>query len=182
MSKRPNNSNMTSSQLQTLSWQFRLTWKLASEVHLPALTDEACLWEPAPGSWNVRHSADGLWRPDWVVPEPDPAPTVTIGWLTGHIVWWWSGLLAAIHDETPAAHDEVYWPGSAAAVRHRLETLATAWSEQLSELDDCDLDRPFAYPWQEPRPLRLALAWANSELMKNVAEIGYARHLFEASR
>jgi hypothetical protein len=64
----------------------------------------------------------------------------------------------------------------------RLETLSTEWADTLSRLDDADLERPLAYPWPEARPLRLAIAWANAELMKNVAEIGCIRHLFEASR
>ena len=172
---------MSSTQLETLRWQFGLTWKLAG-VHVPALTDESCLWEPAPGCWNVRQSADGRWRPDWADAEPDPPPPTTIAWLTWHLIWWWSGLLAALRGETSAAHDEVDWPGSADAVVRRLEALSTEWSDVLSRLDDGDLERPLAYPWREPRPLRLALAWANGELMKNVAEIGYVRLLFAASR
>ncbi len=54
-----------STQLQTLQWQFRLTWRLAAEWNLRGLTDEACLWEPMPGSWTVRQAPDGSWRPDW---------------------------------------------------------------------------------------------------------------------
>lgn len=172
-------SSIDSTELETLRWQFRLTWRLA-QYHLPALTDGACLWEPAPGSWTVK-SADGVWHPDWAEPEPDPAPPVTIGWLTWHLIWWWSGLLRAIRNETPVARQDVTWPGSADAVVRRLETLATEWGNALSRLDNGDLERPFTYPWPEPRPLRIALAWANSELMKNVAEIGYVRLLFEAS-
>jgi hypothetical protein len=173
---------MGSGQLETLRWQFRLAWKLAADVHLPALTDEACLWEPAPGSWTVHQSADGTWRPDWADTEPNPAPPTTIGWLTWHLIWWWSGVLAALRGETPAAHNEVAWPGSARAVVQRLEALSIEWSDELSRLDSGELERPLAYPWRDPRPLRLVIAWANSELMKNVAEIGYVRHLFEASR
>ena len=176
-----NQTNSESSQLQTLRWQFQLTWRLA-ELHLPKLTDAACLWEPAPGSWTVRQAADGIWQPDWIVPEPDPPPPVTIAWLTWHLIWWWSGLLAAFRNERPSAHDEVAWPGSAAAVVQRLESMSREWAEVLSGLNEDDLERPFAYPWTEPRPLRLALAWANSELMKNIAEIGTIRHLFEATR
>ena len=172
---------VTSSQLLTLQWQFQLTWRLAS-LHLPALTDEACLWQPAPGSWTVRQASDGSWRPDWSVPEPDPAPPTTIGWLTWHLIWWWGGLLAALRDEPPPAHDAVAWPGSADAVVRQLDSLAAEWADLLAALDEADLERPLAYPWSEARPLRLALAWANSELMKNVAEIGCIRHLFEAFR
>ena len=64
----------------------------------------------------------------------------------------------------------------------KLEMLSNAWADTLSKLDDGDLELPLAYPGPGPRPLRLAVAWANSELMKNIAEIGCVRHLFEASR
>lgn len=170
-----------SPQVSTLQWQFNLTWRLA-QYHLPALTDDACLWEPSPHSWTVRPAADGTWRPDWADAEPNPIPTATIGWITWHLLWWWSGLLAAIREERPPAHDEVPWPGSADATVQRLEALAAAWSALLATLDDADLDRPLAHPWPEPRPLRIALAWANAELMKNVAEIGYVRLLYGVMR
>jgi hypothetical protein len=168
---------MRSSQVETLRWQFQLTWKLAA-IHLPHITDELCLWEPVPGSWNVRLGTDGRWRPDWLVPEPDPAPPVTIGWLTWQLLWWQAGLMAAIGGEKPPAHDEVFWPGSAAAVRHSLEANTAQWLEILFDLSNEDLERSLTYPWPEPRPLRYTLAWANSELMKNIAEIGVIRHLY----
>jgi hypothetical protein len=170
-----------STEHQTLRWQFNLACRLA-EHHLPALTDEACLWEPASGAWTVRKSADGTWRHDWADVEPNPAPPVTIGWITWHLIWWWSGAIAAARNERPPAHGEVAWPGGAEAVKRRLTALTAEWTAVLSGLDDADLERPLAYPWAEPRPLRIALAWVNSELVKNVAEIGCIRHLFEASR
>lgn len=172
---------MTSNSLETLRWQFGLTWRLA-QVHLPALTDEACLWEPASGSWTVRLSTDGNWRPDWADSEPDPVPTVTIGWLTWHIIWWWSGLLAAVRNQATVPRQEVFWPGSAEAVRRELTALSTAWTGVLSGFDPDELDRPFSHPWTEPRPISYAFAWCNSELMKNVAEIGYIRLLHESSQ
>jgi hypothetical protein len=169
------------SELETLRWQYGLTWRLA-EVHLPALTDDACLWEPAPGSWTVRKGADGLWRPDWSDTEPEPPPTVTIGWLSWHLIWWWSSVLAAARNEPRVVRESVIWPGGADAVVRRLQGLHDDWSGVLNGLAVEDLERPIDYPWPQPRPLRLALAWANSELMKNVAEIGSVRLLFEASR
>jgi hypothetical protein len=172
---------VSASQLDTLRWQFQLTWRLA-RVHLPALTNDACLWEPAPGSWTVRRARDGAWRPDWAETEPDPAPVTTNGWLSWHLIWWWSSLLAAVRQEQPVVRENVLWPGSAEATVHRLDALAAAWTEVLEGLDEADLERPFAYPWRDARPLRIALAWANSELMKNVAEIGYVRRLYEVSR
>jgi hypothetical protein len=170
---------MSSSTLETLLYQFDLTWRLA-QYHLPHLTQEVCLWEPAPGAWTVHQGADGLWRPDFSLVEPDPPPPVTIGWITWQMIWYWSGVQSAVRGETPAGYSEVTWPGSAAAATARLEALSAAWSGFLTNLDEANLERPLAYPWKEPRPLRLGAAWLNSELMKNAAEIGLLRHLYAA--
>lgn len=166
------------SERETLRWQFALTWRLA-EHHLPALTDEACLWAPVANAWSVRQDADGKWRPDWADVEPDPAPAVTIGWLTWHLIWWWSSAISAVRNESVAPRESVLWPGSAAAVRALLHDLSEQWRAFLNGLPEQALENPIAYPWREARPLRIAIAWANAELMKNVAEIGVVRHLYE---
>lgn len=166
-------------ELATLRWQFDLTSRLA-EVHVPTLTDAMCLWEPVPGAWTVRRAADGAWRPDFSAVEPEPPPVVTIGWLTWHLVWWWTGALASARGERVPTHEELAWPGSAQAVREGIATLAREWREALGSLTDADLERPVAWPWPEPQPLRLLLAWVNTELAKNVAEIGVVRHLYLA--
>lgn len=169
------------SELENLRGQFNFVWSLA-QIHLPALTDEACLWSPAPGAWNVQRGDDGAWRPDWSDAEPEPPPPVTIGWLTWHLIWWWSDLVAAGRREPRAEREAVLWPGSAGAANARLDALHAEWGVMLQGFTEADLDRPFAYPWREPRALRQAIAWGNSELMKNVAEIGILRLMYEASR
>jgi len=171
--------NAHEDELKTLKWQFGLTWQLAN-YHIPELTDQMCFWEPVPGCWSVRKSADGRWLPDWSDKEPDPPPVVTIGWLTWHLYWWWSSLLAKVKEEEPVPRNEVTWPGSAEAVVTELHELSGKWTEFLDRLNPSDLEKPFEYPWPEPRPLRIALAWANSELMKNTAEIGTIHHLYKA--
>lgn len=164
----------------TLRWQFDLTWMLARDFHLPHLTDEGCLWEPVAGSWSVRRSPGGEWTHDWSDVEPTPAPTVTVGWITWQMIWWWSGLIAASKGQKPMSHEEVLWPGSAQGVRQRLEELAEEWSRTIAGLSDLELERPIDYMWSEPQPMRIVVAWANSELMKNIAEMGILRHQFEA--
>jgi hypothetical protein len=172
---------MSSPELSMLRWQFGLAWRLA-EHHLPHLTDEACLWEPGPGSWSVRKSADGLWRPDWSDIEPNPAPPATIGWLTWHLIWWWCALAESIDGAPKTPREQVLWPGSAEETVMALRSISAQWRERLADLEDADLDEPLTHLWAEPRPLRIALAWANCELMKNVAEIGIVRHLYEADK
>jgi len=162
-----------------LRWQFQLVWRLA-EVHLPVLTDVMCLWEPAAHCWSVRRSPDGSWRADWADAEPDPPPGMSIGWITWHLIWWWSCLLATVEGRIPLPHAQVPWPGSAEAVVEQLRSLSVQWTRVLADLREDDLERSFAYPWPEPRPLKFAFAWANGELMKNIAEIGCLRLLHGA--
>lgn len=157
-----------------------MTWKLASHYHLPAIDDAACLWSPAPGAYTVRRDSLDRWRADWNDAEPDQALPVTIGWVTWHILWWWDELLQRCLNQQPRKREDVLWPGSADAVRTRLERLSDEWGTFLAGLGDEDLDRPFAFPWSEERPLIYAVAWANVELMKNLAEIGAIRHQYIA--
>jgi DinB superfamily len=107
-----------------------------------------------------------------------PAPP-SIGWLTRHVIWWWSGTLSAIRGDTPQDAGSVCWPGSADEAVAVVRWLADEWSRVLDALDDASLVRPVAYPWSEPRPLSYAVCWVNLELMKNAAEIGEVANMFD---
>ncbi len=74
--------------LDTLRWQFRMTWSLGRDHWVPAIADEMYLWQQAPTAATIT-LVDGRWAPDWDE-EPDPVPPATIGWLTWHIQWWWT--------------------------------------------------------------------------------------------
>ena len=135
-----------------LRWQFRLAWSLGAEVHFPALTDENCLWRPTPDAWTVHRDGNGVWREDWQVPEPDPAPPSTIGWLTWHLVWWWRDLRSRADGGRPVTRGQSPWPGGADAVRSALLDLHAGWDAAFDRWTDADLERPFAFPWPRPRP------------------------------
>ncbi|HEV7653300.1 MAG TPA: DinB family protein [Mycobacteriales bacterium] len=162
--------------IEIVRWQFGLAWSLA-EVRLAGLSDAECAWEPAPGAWTVRAGADGVWRPDWVEPEPEPPPATTIGWLSWHLTWWWTTLLAHTGGEPAPAREDVAWPGDAERTVAGLTDLRERWTAVLGTADP---DRPIGWPWPRPRPFAIAAAWANQELMKNVAEIGQLRDLYGA--
>lgn len=91
-----------------------------------------------------------------------------------------AGLVAHATGEPGPARADVAWPGTAAATVAGLSDLHDRWSEVLARPGD--LDRPFGYPWPQPRPFVVAAAWANMELMKNVAELGQLRDLHGALR
>lgn len=170
--------------LPTLRYQLDISWALLS-LHLDALTDEMCLWEPAPGAWTVRNR-DGRWVADLVMPEPDPPPTTTIAWITWHIGWWWTG--AHAHTFGPRRGEKldmiehaktVTWPGNAKEAAAWLLGLREQWTAALDRLTEADLEQPIV--WFE-QPLGHVIGWANVELMKNAAEIGQLRLIYGARR
>lgn len=153
------------------------------ELHLEALTPEDFLWEPAPSCWTVRPDADGVWRPDWSEPEPDPPPVPTIGWVTWHMGWWWTVTLDHLRGRPPRARDEIGWPGDGAATTNWLRGLRLEWLTVLDRLTDTELDAAAPFPWRNnpERTVAHMAGWVNSELMKNTAEIGQLRLLRAAS-
>ncbi|MFC8732658.1 DinB family protein [Luteimicrobium sp. NPDC057192] len=162
---------MLSDSLSVVRWQFSMTWALA-DFHLSRLTDAVCLWLPAESSWTVHLKDDGRWLADWAEPEPESPAAPSIAWLTWHVMWWWSGALQAAKGQPRLAPTDVTWAGSADAAVRNLRNLAAQWDELLDRLSTAELEQPVAFPWPEPRPLIYTMAWVNSELMKNVAEIG----------
>jgi len=161
-----------------LRGQFDLTWSLF-EYHLDRLEEADFLWEPAPHCWTVHRTADGTWVPDWAETEPDPVPVPTIAWLTWHIGWWWETATAHAQGLPPRDRTEITWPGDGKAALAWLRFLRTDW---LDALTDTDLNTTARFPWPQGPAHSVAdmIAWANVELMKNVAEIGQLRLLHVA--
>ncbi|MCT7660108.1 DinB family protein [Mycobacterium deserti] len=149
-----------------LLYQFDLAWALA-DLHLSALSEDDFLAEPAALCWTVRPDTDGVWRPDFADTEPDPIPVPTVGWLTWHIIWWWSATIDRVTGAIPRGPDEVAWPGDGAAAVQQIRDLAAQWRDHLAALGS--------------EHTRTAL-WLNVELTKNISEIGQLRLLHAAGR
>jgi hypothetical protein len=175
---------MPTARIDLVIRQLDIAWSLL-EYHLKDLDDPVCLWEPAPTCWTVRPNDQGRWVADWEVPEPDPVPAVSIGWLTWHIGYWWTTTLGHCFGSGAPPREEITWPGTAAAAADWLRGLHGEWRENLLPLTDADLDsaqRSAGLPWGQEQPLVDIVAWVNVELTKNVAEIGMVRHLHGARR
>ena len=163
-----------------LSRQFDMTWKLAS-FHLDGLTTAQCLWRPAQRGLHVQQLADGTWRADWPDHEGYDLGPPSIAWITWHICFWWSMVLDHSFGAATLSREQVVWPGTAAAVRERIEGLRQQWRARIDSITDDVLQSTqlTRWPFQE-RPFADVLAWVNVELTKNAAEIGYARFLYAA--
>lgn len=163
--------------IDELRRQFDIAWALA-DLHLTALTADDFLWEPAPLVWTVHQDASGRWYPDWADSEPDPIPVPTIGWLTWHMIFWWSTALADLTVRVPPQRTEIDWPGPTASVE-RIRTLAAEWRNLLTSLTPTDLAAAAHFPWGEDsgRTVTDTVLWLHVELTKNAAEIGQLRML-----
>jgi hypothetical protein len=169
----------------TLLRQLRTAWALAS-YHLDGLTTEECLWRPAAAGLHVRRDDDGRWRAEWPEHEGYDLGPPSIAWLTWHVCFWWSMALDYAFAEATLAREDVAWPGDADAVRAAIGALHDRWVAAIAGLDDAALRATDRARWPfRDRPLGDVVAWANVELAKNAAEIGYARFLYavrDASR
>ena len=157
--------------------QLDTSWKLAT-YHLDGLTTEECLWRPAPVGLHVHEGDHGRWRADWPDRESYDIGPPSIAWITWHVGFWWSMAIDHSFGGATLSKDDVFWPGSADGVREWLGGLHDEWRAALERLADGDLRSAerTRWPYRE-RPFGDVVAWANVELAKNAAEIGYARFL-----
>lgn len=171
---------MPDTTLDCLARQFGTAWSLA-QYHLDGLSTEECLWRPAAVGPHVHRSADGCWHADWPAHEGYGIGPPSIAWLTWHVGYWWSTVLDRSFGAGTLAREDVTWPGDAAATCHWLGDLARRWQAVLGSLDDDDLRSSQRTHWPfASQPFVNVIAWLNLELMKNAAEIGYARFLYAA--
>ena len=157
--------------------QFDTAWKLTS-IHLDGLSTADCLWRPARCGLHVHQAVDGRWMADWPTHERYDMGPPSIAWLTWHICFWWSMMLDHSFGDATLTRESVAWPGSAEGVRAEIDRLASTWLSVLNRTTSAELriTEQTRWPFRD-RPFGDLIAWANMELTKNAAEIGYARFL-----
>ena len=170
---------MTTSIRDTLLRQLDIAWRLMT-FHLRDLSTAECLWQPARTGLQVRER-DGGRRADWTEHENYALGPPTIAWLTWHAEYRWSMALDYSFGPGTLRREVVTWPGDADGVRARLGALHDCWDGELRRMSDDDVLSAGRTKWPfADRPFADVCAWANLELMKNAAEIGYARFLYAA--
>ncbi|MEQ9314590.1 MAG: DinB family protein [Henriciella sp.] len=169
---------MTTDLKSVLLRQHEMTWKLCA-YHLTDLSTEDCLWRPGNGTGpHVWRHEDGQWRGEWPKTETYELGPASIGWLTGHMVWWWSRVIDKSFGDGTLDADEIVWPGSGEAVVATIEGLQRSWVSHVTALDEAALCSFELTRWPfTKRPFADVVAWVNTELTKNAAEIGYVRFL-----
>src|SRR5215212_942290 len=163
-----------------LTRQLNTAWKLR-RFHLDGLSTEECLWRPAHVGLHVQQAFDGTWHADWPDHEGYDLGPSSIAWLTWHLGFWWSMVLDHSFGAGTLARADVLWPGTADGVREWISGLQDRWTTQLERMTDDELRSPHRTRWPyRDRPFGDVVGWANLELTKSAAEIGYARFLYAA--
>lgn len=160
--------------------QLDVAWALTS-YHLNGLTTEDCLRLPGRVGLEVTRGEDGAWRGAFPESESYAIGPASIAWLTWHLGLWWSMVQDHSFGEGTLAAEAVLWPGTADGVRAWITRLHDEWRASVAGLGDADLLDTKRAKWPlEGKPFADIVGWANLELMKNAAEIGYARFVLGA--
>jgi DinB superfamily len=164
--------------LRTLLAQHDTAWKLASH-HFTGLTTAECLWRPASRGPHVHRDRAGRWRADWPEHEGYDLGPPSIAWITWHIGFWWSMAIDHAFGDGRLTREDVTWPGDADIACEWITGLHREWRMHVGSLGDEELRSTRRTRWpHRDRPFADVVAWVNVELMKNAAEMGYARFLY----
>ena len=140
------------------------------------------LWRPARAGPHVHELADGTWTADWPEVGTYEAGAPSIAWLTWHVGFWLSMVLDHSFGNATLTREQVQWPGPNAATAW-INELHDRWTKATHDLSDDELARVDHVRWpMTRRPFADLMGWLNIELMKNAAEIGYARFLYGAAQ
>ena len=160
--------------------QLTFHWDHHVRPRLDGLSDDEYLWEPVPDCWSIRRQGD-VWLPDFVMPEPDPAPVTTIAWRLGHVIVGVFGMRNASHFDGPSIdytnHD---WAGDAATALAQLDDVYAHWIKGVASLDLDRLARPVGPaegPYAELPYVALVLH-INREAIHHMAEVLLLRDLY----
>lgn len=146
---------------------------------MTGLTDAEALWRPADVGLHVHKAEGGAWTAEWPVHEDYSIGPSSIAWLTWHIGFWWSMVQNHSFGDASLQREAVTWPGSVDAVRDWLSALHDDWVRSVAALPNEAFETMERARWpMRERPFADVVAWVNVELMKNAAEIGYARFLY----
>ena len=161
--------------------QHETAWRLAA-YHLEGLSTDECLWRPGPKGLHVIFDDDMAWRGEWPEHEGYDLGPPSIAWLLWHMTYWWSMVVDHSFGDASLDRHRISCPPDAEAMAAELTSRHRDWVHRISDLDDRELLAPerTCWPFQD-RPFADVVGWVNVELVKNAAEIGYARFMYAAS-
>ncbi|MEA4925880.1 MAG: DinB family protein [Syntrophomonadaceae bacterium] len=160
--------------------QLEIAWKLF-EYHTENLSDTECYHKQSEKSLCVFND-NGKLRGDFPETESYEIGLPTIAWVLWHIIFWWSSAINYSFADGSLTKDDVFYPGTVNAAVEKITALKTEWVKGIMSMTDKDLlsSERAKFPFAD-RPFYEIAAWLNLELMKNAAEIGAARFVYNSS-
>lgn len=147
-------------------------------ARLAGLTDAEFFWQPLPESWTIYEDRAGHWTYHYAIPDPDPAPTTTIGWQLVHL-----GTCKVMYHEWAYGTARLTWPDldiphSAVSALDLLEVGHRLLRNDLQGTSEAQLDEPCKTNWGETWPAwRIFWAMTDHDAFHGGA-IGYLRDLY----
>jgi hypothetical protein len=172
--------------LDQLDWH----WQHQLRPRLEGLTDVEYLWEPVPGSWNVRPrgrstapiaAGSGAFTIEYAFPEPDPPPVTTIAWRLGHLLVGVLGARNAAHfGGPPVSYADFDYPGTAAGALAQLDDAYARWVDGVRGIGDLGAPCGPAEGDFADWPMAALVLHINREVIHHGAEIALLRDLYRA--
>lgn len=166
---------------ENILFQLDMCWQLYL-YHTENLGEEEAYWTLNPTGLQVRRK-DKEWCVDWPESESYEIGPASISWTMWHIIYWWSAAIDGNFGQGALNKDDIPWPGSVEKAKAAIKSLHDKWISILNDLTDEDFQLKDHAKWPfEGRSFADIALWLNAELMKNAAEIGYGRFLYESCR
>lgn len=167
--------------VESILFQLDITWELFL-YHIQDLSDEEALWCKKADGLQI-HQIDGKWQADWPETEEYDLGPASIAWTMWHIIYWWEVVLDYSFGDGSLRKEDIEWPGSVKQAVEKIDSLHSRWIKVLSNLtlEQLQSKQYTKWPFSNRCFYDLAL-WINTELMKNVSEIGYGRYLYAISK
>jgi hypothetical protein len=147
-------------------------------ARLDGLTDEEFFWRPVPEAWTIHEDKPGHWTYHYAIPDPDPAPTTTVGWQLVHL-----GTCKVMYHEwaygaARMTFPELDIPHAAADGLDLLEEGHKLLRRDLQGMSESELDGPRKTNWGEIWPAwRIFWAMTDHDAFHG-GMIGYIRDLY----
>ena len=158
-----------------IMFQFNISKQLL-KYHLSSLEQEEYLW-CSPKSSLYLKEAEGTWYAELPETEAYDIGTPSIAWTLWHITFWWEMVFDHSFSEGNLTKDDIKVTTDVEEIKAHIYSLVDNWEKKLAQLtnDEFNSKKFSKFPFDTQVEFHKLASWLNLELMKNAAEIGYAR-------
>ncbi|GAB2566306.1 DinB family protein [Gracilibacillus alcaliphilus] len=168
--------------LENITFQFSISKQLL-EYHLTSLEQEEYSWR-SPNAGLYIQEEGGKWFAKLPESEAYEIGTPSIAWTLWHITFWWEMVLDHSFGEGTLTQEDIKVHEQVESVKTAIHTLIEKWEQILAGVTEEELySKAYSkFPFNNEVAFHQLASWLNLELMKNAAEIGYARFEYASTK